>query len=125
MPWGSEEIALEPTLFAIRTELLCKLHAPCVILGLISTSFAKGVKARETQHVQRTRPHSVKSALNSPPVDAHERTRDYLSEAEFHVLLQGTRGSRRRRSRPRNRHSRLRRPPSHRAWLRPWAPNTC
>ena len=41
--------------------------------------------------MQRSRPRSVKSALNQAPVDAHERTRDYLTEAEFLVLLQGTR----------------------------------
>src|SRR5439155_23978352 len=44
--------------------------------------------------MQRSRPRSVKSALNQAPVDAHERTRDYLTEAEFLVLLQGTRDSR-------------------------------
>jgi type 1 fimbriae regulatory protein FimB len=44
--------------------------------------------------VQQSRPHSVKSAPNLPPVDTHERARDYLSEAEFRVLLQGTRHSR-------------------------------
>jgi type 1 fimbriae regulatory protein FimB len=44
--------------------------------------------------VPRNRPPSVQSALHAPPVDAHERTRDYLSEVEFRVLLQGTRDSR-------------------------------
>jgi glyoxylase-like metal-dependent hydrolase (beta-lactamase superfamily II) len=36
----------------------------------------------------------VQSALHPAPVDAHERMRDYLTEAEFLVLLQGTRSSR-------------------------------
>lgn len=54
----------------------------------------KGLAARGTFYVQQSRPHSVKSLVNSTPVDAHERTRDYLSEAEFRILLQGTRGSR-------------------------------
>jgi len=36
----------------------------------------------------------VQSVLNQAPVDAHERMRDYLTEAEFLVLLQGTRSSR-------------------------------
>jgi type 1 fimbriae regulatory protein FimB len=44
----------------------------------------------------RSKPRSVKSLLNQAPVDAHERARDYLTEAEFLVLLQGTRGSRAR-----------------------------
>jgi hypothetical protein len=38
----------------------------------------------------------VQSAWNQAPIDAHERRRDYLTEAEFRVLLQGTRGSRAR-----------------------------
>src|SRR2546428_13305291 len=33
---------------------------------------------------------NVESAPKASPVDAHERTRDYLSEEEFAVLLQGT-----------------------------------
>ena len=37
---------------------------------------------------------NVESAPNSSPVDGHERARDYLSEAEFAVLLQGARQSR-------------------------------
>jgi hypothetical protein len=37
---------------------------------------------------------NVKSLSNSAPVDAHERSRDYLSEEEFAVLLQGTLPSR-------------------------------
>jgi type 1 fimbriae regulatory protein FimB len=37
---------------------------------------------------------NVESAPNASPVDAHERTRDYLSEEEFAVLLQGTPRSR-------------------------------
>src|SRR5689334_8742347 len=43
------------------------------------------------------RPHmrrNVESRPKVPPVDAHERVRDYLSEAEFALLLQGTIGSR-------------------------------
>ena len=44
----------------------------------------------------RSRRRSVQSALTRPPVDAHERMRDYLTEAEFLLLLQGTRGSRSR-----------------------------
>src|SRR3989442_15527532 len=32
---------------------------------------------------------NVASAPKASPVDAHERTRDYLSEEEFAVLLQG------------------------------------
>jgi type 1 fimbriae regulatory protein FimB len=44
--------------------------------------------------VQRHRPPSVKSLPSAAPVDAHERLRDYLTEAEFLVLLQGTRHSR-------------------------------
>jgi integrase len=36
----------------------------------------------------------VESVSNSSPVDGHERARDYLSEAEFTVLLQGARQSR-------------------------------
>ena len=32
---------------------------------------------------------NVESLSSSSPVDAHERTRDYLSEAEFVTLLQG------------------------------------
>jgi integrase len=36
----------------------------------------------------------VQSAYTQTPVDAHERMRDYLTEAELRVLLQGTRGSR-------------------------------
>ena len=36
----------------------------------------------------------VKSGPREAPVDTHERARDYLTEAEFLVLLQGTRGSR-------------------------------
>jgi site-specific recombinase XerD len=38
----------------------------------------------------------VESSSNAAPVDAHERARDYLSEEEFAVLLQGTRQSRHR-----------------------------
>ena len=37
---------------------------------------------------------NVESAPHASPVDAHERTRDYLSEEEFAVLLQGTPRSR-------------------------------
>ena len=37
---------------------------------------------------------NVESAPKASPVDAHERTRDYLSEEEFAVLLQGTPRSR-------------------------------
>jgi hypothetical protein len=37
---------------------------------------------------------NVESVPNASPVDAHERTRDYLSEEEFAVLLQGTPRSR-------------------------------
>ena len=37
---------------------------------------------------------NVESSPNSSPVDAHERTRDYLSEEEFAVLLHGTPQSR-------------------------------
>ncbi len=44
--------------------------------------------------MQRNRPPSVKSLPSAAPVDAHERLRDYLTEAEFLVLLQGTRYSR-------------------------------
>ena len=36
----------------------------------------------------------VESAPKASPVDAHERTRDYLSEEEFAVLLQGAPHSR-------------------------------
>jgi len=36
----------------------------------------------------------VQSVLPQAPVDAHERLRDYLTEAEFRVLLRGTRSSR-------------------------------
>src|SRR5207245_8149360 len=36
----------------------------------------------------------VESVPKGSPVDAHERTRDYLSEEEFAVLLQGTPRSR-------------------------------
>src|SRR5262247_2104024 len=39
---------------------------------------------------------NVESWPNSAPVDAHERSRDYLSEEEFGVLLQGTVPSRHR-----------------------------
>jgi type 1 fimbriae regulatory protein FimB len=39
---------------------------------------------------------NVESLRNSAPVDAHERSRDYLSEEEFGVLLQGTLPSRHR-----------------------------
>src|SRR4030095_4997941 len=49
---------------------------------------------RGTPHMPRNRPPNVQSALHAPPVDAHERMRDYLSEVEFRVLLQGTRDSR-------------------------------
>ena len=45
-------------------------------------------------HLPQTKPRSVKSLHPAAPVDAHERTRDYLTEAEFLVLLQGTRRSR-------------------------------
>jgi integrase len=38
----------------------------------------------------------VESSSNAAPVDAHERARDYLSEEEFAVLLQGTWQSRHR-----------------------------
>ena len=41
----------------------------------------------------RSRRRSVQSALTRPPVDAHERMRDYLTEAEFLLLLQGTRAN--------------------------------
>jgi type 1 fimbriae regulatory protein FimB len=44
--------------------------------------------------VQRHKPPNVKSLPSAAPVDAHERLRDYLTEAEFLVLLQGTRHSR-------------------------------
>jgi type 1 fimbriae regulatory protein FimB len=44
--------------------------------------------------VKQNKARSVKSVPNAAPVDAHERTRDYLSEAEFLLLLQGTRDSR-------------------------------
>lgn len=46
------------------------------------------------RHVAQNKTRSVKSLPNAAPVDAHERTRDYLSEAEFLLLLQGTRDSR-------------------------------
>jgi integrase len=36
----------------------------------------------------------VESLPKASPVDAHERTRDYLSEEEFALLLQGTPRSR-------------------------------
>jgi type 1 fimbriae regulatory protein FimB len=36
----------------------------------------------------------VKSLPSAAPVDAHERLRDDLTEAEFRVLLQGSRPSR-------------------------------
>ena len=36
----------------------------------------------------------VESLPKASPVDTHERTRDYLSEEEFAMLLQGTRQSR-------------------------------
>jgi hypothetical protein len=39
---------------------------------------------------------NVESSPNSAPVDAHERSRDYLSEEEFGVHLQGTLLSRHR-----------------------------
>ena len=39
---------------------------------------------------------TVESLPHSAPVDAHERSRDYLSEEEFGVLLQGTLPSRHR-----------------------------
>src|SRR5215831_13532550 len=38
--------------------------------------------------------HKVESPPKASPVDAHERTRDYLSEEEFALLLQGTPHSR-------------------------------
>ena len=38
----------------------------------------------------------VESLPHSAPVDAHERSRDYLSEEDFGVLLQGTLPSRHR-----------------------------
>jgi type 1 fimbriae regulatory protein FimB len=44
--------------------------------------------------VERNKPRSVKSVSYTAPVDAHERTRDYLTEDEFLILLQGTRDSR-------------------------------
>jgi type 1 fimbriae regulatory protein FimB len=44
--------------------------------------------------VERNKPRSVKSLLHAAPVDAYERTRDYLSEAELLVLLQRARDSR-------------------------------
>jgi len=44
----------------------------------------------------RNMPRSVQSIPPSAPVDAHERVRDYVTEAEFLVLLQGTRVSRHR-----------------------------
>ena len=37
---------------------------------------------------------NVESAPKASPVDAHERARDYLSEEEFAVLLQGAPRSR-------------------------------
>ena len=40
--------------------------------------------------------HKVKSAGAVWPIDAHERTRDYLTEDEFLTLLEGTKGSRHR-----------------------------
>ena len=46
--------------------------------------------------MQRTTRRSVKSLQTAVPVDAHERPRDYLTEDEFRVLLQGTRHSRAR-----------------------------
>lgn len=42
----------------------------------------------------QTKLRSVKSSPPTAPVDVHERPRDYLTEAEFLVLLQGTRRSR-------------------------------
>src|SRR5262249_25624649 len=42
----------------------------------------------------RSSRRSVQSALTQGPVDAHDRPRDYLTEAEFLVLPQGTRSSR-------------------------------
>jgi site-specific recombinase XerD len=38
--------------------------------------------------------HKVASVGMTVPVDAHERTRDYLTEDEFLTLLEGTKGSR-------------------------------
>ena len=37
---------------------------------------------------------SVQSGCPTTPVNAHERTRDYLTEEEFRCLLVGTRASR-------------------------------
>jgi type 1 fimbriae regulatory protein FimB len=45
-----------------------------------------------TSNVRR----KVKSAGAVWPIDAHERTRDYLTEDEFLALLEGTKGSRHR-----------------------------
>ena len=44
--------------------------------------------------MQRHKPPRVKSLPSIAPVDAHERLRDYLTETEFLVLLQGTQRSR-------------------------------
>jgi type 1 fimbriae regulatory protein FimB len=44
--------------------------------------------------VERNKPRGVKSLSHTARVDAHERTRDYLSEAEFLVLPQGAPDSR-------------------------------
>src|SRR5215471_4218004 len=45
---------------------------------------------RGSPHMRR----KVESPPKASPVDAHERTRDYLSEEEFALLLQGTPHSR-------------------------------
>ena len=44
--------------------------------------------------MERNKPRSVKSVSHAAPVDAHECIRDYLSEDEFRILLQGTQDSR-------------------------------
>ena len=39
---------------------------------------------------------SVKSTILPDSVDAHERTRDYITEEEFSALIESTKGSRHR-----------------------------
>src|SRR5919201_4126860 len=69
---------------------LCTEDTLCQKSGIRSLGITRGWPAEGSQHVR----HSVKSATVTGPVDAHERTRDYITEDELHALVESTKRSR-------------------------------
>ena len=69
---------------------LCTEYTLCQKSGIRRLGITRGWPAEGSQHVR----HSVKSATVTGPVDAHERTRDYITEDELHALVESTKRSR-------------------------------